>query len=135
MTIMEEQHQNTDWADVLDRILATMGISIAQLATGLGVTRQTANSRAKGRPSIDKIAEIADLLDVPLQVFFGHPRDAVAWLLENRPEIFEPGWEPDWVRGARLSGKDARPVNPPLCCSRNPLTRSSDRYLLLEAAA
>lgn len=68
--------------------MANLDITDAELAERLHTSRQTINSRRKGRVAMtaEDLGELAQVLDVDVRLFFGSPHQAVQWLVENRPE-------------------------------------------------
>ena len=76
--------------EVLHHLCRVIGVSDADMARALDITRQSAHARrTKGATiPVDDLPAIAELLGVPLTLFFGLPIDAVQWLIDNRPELF-----------------------------------------------
>jgi transcriptional regulator with XRE-family HTH domain len=69
--------------------MANLDVTDAKLADQLQTSRQTINSRRKGRVTMtaDDVAEVAAALGVDPALFFGQPSDAVLWLVEHRPDL------------------------------------------------
>ena len=76
-------------ARVLHLLMANLDVTDAKLADQLQTSRQTINSRRKGRVTMtaDDVAEVAAALGVDPALFFGQPSDAVRWLVEHRPDL------------------------------------------------
>ena len=76
---------------VLFHLCRLTGTTDVELADVLGITRQSAHARRARNATIpaNDLPTIADLLDVPVDLFFGLPVDAVSWVVKNRPELFE----------------------------------------------
>lgn len=73
-------------ARVLHLLMANLDVTDAKLADRLQTSRQTINSRRKGRVAMtaDDVAEVAAALGVDPALFFGPPHEAVRWLVEHQ---------------------------------------------------
>ena len=77
-----ESHRET--IRVLSRVC---GISLSELARRMSMSRQTMNGRINGHTELPpwELAGFAVALDVPVEVLYMHPHQAVQWVLDNRP--------------------------------------------------
>jgi transcriptional regulator with XRE-family HTH domain len=49
------------------------GITIAEIASKIGVSPSALSQNLSGNPSLERLVEIADVLDVPIQKLFERP--------------------------------------------------------------
>lgn len=133
MAPVQQLAPQTHWHHVLERILIEMRISMATFAEVMGVSRSTPYNWLRGKEpdiSIGKLTDLAERLGVEVRLFYGTPLEAVAWLVENRPEIYDPGYDPSGE--FLLRGKVApRGGHARRTCDTHPNTR----YNLLAMAA
>jgi len=71
--------------------MAATDVTDAELAVRSDVSRQTIYNRRTGRRSmaIEEVQVMADVLGVPAHLFFQGPVEAIAWIVNNRPELLE----------------------------------------------
>lgn len=71
--------------------MANLDVNDVELAHRLNTSRQTINSRRKGRVtmSAEDIGELATALNVDVALFFGPPHEAVQWLVDHRREALD----------------------------------------------
>ena len=76
---------------VLHRLMSMLDISDTEMGTQLEVSRQTVHGRRTGRHrmSVQHIEEMAKVLEVDPRLFLGTELEAIRWLIENRPELFD----------------------------------------------
>lgn len=75
-------------ARTLHLLMANLDVTDAELAIRLHTSRQTINSRRKGRVAMtaEDLAELAQALDVDPALFLGQPSDAVRWLVDHQAD-------------------------------------------------
>ena len=103
------------WFQVLDRLLVEMRVPTAELAAALGVARQTPWFWVRGQKTgvgIDRLNEIADRLGVDVRLFHGSPIEAVQWLVEHRPEVYEPGYRAEFLLPRKVVTRNRLPGGP-----------------------
>lgn len=95
--------------------MANLDVTDAELAERLSTSRQTINSRRKGRVAMtaEDLAELAEVLGVDPALFLGQPSDAVRWLVEHQPDrldALEPvtGRQGDQADPSHISSKGSR---------------------------
>lgn len=68
--------------------MAALEVSDVELADRLQTSRQTINSRRKGRVAMtaEDLAEMAAALGIDPAILLGPPHEAVRWLIEHRAD-------------------------------------------------
>ena len=86
-------------ARALHLVMANLDVTDAELADLLQTSRQTVNSRRKGRVSMtaEDLAEVAEALGVDVSILLGPPHQAVQWLIDNQRDRLD-ALEPPGVR-------------------------------------
>ena len=100
-------------ARTLHLLMANLDVTDAELAHRLSTSRQTINSRRKGRVAMtaEDLAELALALDVDPALFLGQPSDAVRWLVDHQAERLD-ALEPVTGRRGELSTRVGGPGLP-----------------------
>lgn len=105
----------------IDDILQAQGISKAELARRMGTTRQNITTLLRN-PSVNKCAEIAQALNIPLWQLFASPEDVAAHHDNNEMCAFvridgvhlhADTWEEFWAIVDEISSTHPRPRKQP----------------------
>lgn len=77
---------------VLFWLMRLTGVGDGELAERIQISRQAVyNRRVRGATmSAVEVGRIAAIFEVPIELFYGSPRQAIDWLLEHRPDWFDP---------------------------------------------
>ena len=96
-------------ARALHLLMANLDVTDAELADLLRTSRQTINSRRKGRVPMtaDDLSEVAEALGVDVAILLGPPHEAVRWLVEHQPDRLD-ALESPGVRHGELSNRSDR---------------------------